>query len=162
MTSKIVSFVILLFLGIQLNAQDSFMDDFFNKYSEQEGFTSVSIAPKLFDMIKELDLNIEEKEGKIVKDLSNDITQIKILSTEQSDYNLYEEFHKNFKKNNYEVLMRINDKGESQIDFLVKEENNMIKELLLLVDGEDGAFTTIYLQGNISFNKVKQLLKESK
>jgi len=162
MLNKIVIFISVLFVGAQLNAQSQFMDNFFNKYAEQEGFTSVSISPKLFDMIKDLDIEIEEKEGQIVKELSNEITQVKILSTDNAGANLYEEFKKDFKQNNYELLMRVNDKGESQVDFMVREENNVIKELLLLVDGDDGSFTTIYLEGNISFQKIEKIIEETK
>ena len=53
-------FVALLgLLSLNINAQDDFIKTFFEKHSENENFTSIYVAPKLFSLFKDMDLNLE-------------------------------------------------------------------------------------------------------
>ena len=54
MKKSILSLLILLFTLI-LNGQNNPIDDMFNKYSEKDGFTVVSISSKMFSMFASQD-----------------------------------------------------------------------------------------------------------
>jgi predicted transcriptional regulator len=66
-------------LTILLQAQNSPVDDMFNKYSEKSGFTVVSISSKMFSMFTNKDA-----ENKNADDVINKLKSIKILSVEDS------------------------------------------------------------------------------
>lgn len=154
-------FVALLgLLSLNINAQDDFIKTFFEKHSENENFTSIYVAPKLFSLFKDMDLNLDDAEAEKVMTLAEDFNSLRILVAEDADENLHEEFNAKFSKANYEVLIRINDKGTSNIDFLIKETENMITDLLMLVSGTDSDFVMINFTGNISLDKLNQLMDD--
>lgn len=145
---------------LNLNAQDDFIKDFFEKHSENENFTSIYVAPKLFSLFKGMDLNLEDEEAEKVMKIAEDFNSLRILVAEQGYEGLHEEFNKEFSRANYEVLVRINDKSASTIDFLIKESNNAITDLLMLVSGEEHEFVMINFTGSISIDKLNRLMED--
>jgi len=60
-------------------AQNSPLDDFFDKYSGQEGYNSVYITKYLFQMFAKINT---DKEASDFKDATSKLTAIKILSVD--------------------------------------------------------------------------------
>lgn len=145
---------------LNLNAQDDFIKDFFEKHSENENFTSIYVAPKLFSLFKDMDLNLEDEEADKVMKIAEDFKSLRILVAEEGYEGLHEEFNKEFSRADYEVLMRVNDKSASTIDFLIKENNNNITDLLMLVSGEEHEFVMINFTGSISIDKLNKLMED--
>ena len=68
--NKLLSLVILLFIGISVSAQTDAIDRFFDQYQDDEDFTMVYVSPKMFGMIAKVagDEMNAELQG-LVKDL---------------------------------------------------------------------------------------------
>ena len=74
---------------------------------------------------------------------------------EEIDESGIKKFKKNIRKENYEELMIVKD-GDATIDFLIKEKNGKISDLLLVVD-EDNDFIILSLSGEIDLKTVAKL-----
>ncbi len=156
-------FLIVLFIaGFSSTTfgQDDFIQSFFEKYSDNDQFTSIYVAPKMFSIVKEMNLNMEDEDAEKIMQFTNEFSSLRILVAENPDPGLYDSFASQFSKADYEVLMKVNSKGESDMDFLIKEKNNAITDLLLLVGGEEEDFVLLSFKGNIDLDKVRELAKE--
>ena len=70
---------------------------------------------------------------------------------------MYQEFSADFQKADYELLMRVNNKGEDEVDFLIKESEGIVKELIMLIGGQSTDFVLLSFTGNIDLDKISQL-----
>ena len=153
-------FIIVLISIPILGWSQSPADALFDKYSGQDGFTSVYITQHMFGLFA--DIETEEDESgffELVKNLDN----IKILSVEHDstkatpDVNFYQEIMKDFPKDQYEELMVVKKKGQD-IKFFIRKEGKKIAELLMVVGGvEDNALISI--QGDIDLKTISKLSK---
>ena len=86
-----------------LSAQTNPIDEMFNKYSEKEGFTVVSISSKMFSMFAG-----QDDKSKETDDIVNRLKSIKILSVEDSllnkNLNFYSELSRKLNMSDYEEL----------------------------------------------------------
>ena len=78
------------------------------------------------------------------------------MIAEEDAESIAEKFSSKIDKSEYELLMQVNDQGESTIDFLIKETEDTISELLLMIISED-EFVFMSFLGNIDLNKVSNL-----
>jgi hypothetical protein len=137
-----------------LVAQNSAVDKLFNKYSGQEGVTTVSISPELFQMVNAM--GIEEIED---ADIPFDkIASVKVLTIEDedqwADVNFYTEISKDLDVDNFEEVMTVNDGGE-MVRIWMKVEKNEMSEFLLIVGGDDNVL--VYITGNFNMNDLEEL-----
>ena len=137
--------------------QQDLVNNFFEKYSESEYVTSIYISPRFFNMFNQVDLNLEEDETQAISNLVEDLTSLRILIAEENAKAMYDEFSVDFQKANYELLMRVNNKGEDEVDFLIKESDGIVKELIMLIGGSNTDFVLLSFTGDIDLNKVSQL-----
>jgi len=159
---------IALLLGVVSSAQAqttnlSAIDKYFKQYVEDERFTVVYISSKLLNMFGKLDIKnmeMDDAETKAIIELAKDLEGIRILVAEENAAGFYKEAKGKINTKEYEVLMTVRDKNESNVDFLVKDDGNkMINELLLLVGGED-EFVLMSFVGKIDLDKVSKLINE--
>jgi hypothetical protein len=140
---------LLLFIAFLLPAavlaQKNPVDKLFDKYANQEGFTTVNISGKLLSFASKIDTSKKDA----ARDMLSKLTGIRILSVENKELNskldFYEELNKEgfFKDNTYEVLMEVTEKNEV-VRFLAKNGGeNKFSELLLVVGGDDNALISI-------------------
>jgi hypothetical protein len=139
-----------------MQAQTNAVDEMFNKYSEKQGFTVVSISGKMFSMFANLD---EEK-----KDADNVISKLKsirILSVEDSllnkNLNFYSELSKKLDLSVYEELMLVKE-GPDITRFLIKQKGNVISELLVITGGPGGN-SLISIKGDLNLKNISDLSK---
>lgn len=151
--------VLSLMLPTFLLAQSP-ADALFDKYSEKEGFTSVYITQHMFGLFA--DVETEEDEDGFVELVKN-LNCIKIVSVDEESkemnkkVNFYEEIMKDFPKDTYEELMVVKKKDQD-VKFLIRKEGKNIKELLMVVGGqEDNALISI--QGDIDLKTISKLSK---
>ena len=137
--------------------QKDLVNSFFEKYSESEHVTSIFISPRFFNMFKQVDLDLEEKEAEAIGNLVEDLTSLRILIAEENAKSMYQEFSSDFQKADYELLMRVNNKGEDEVDFLIKESEGIVKELIMLIGGQSTDFVLLSFTGNIDLDKISQL-----
>ncbi len=118
----------------------------FSKYGSEDGVTTITVPGWLIGIAAKFgDFDKEEKE------LLYSIDKVKVLSIENDDLNgrinLTQEFqdkiniHKDF-----EELLTVNSQDDNVVIF-GKIENDVIKEMVLLVGGDDNAL--VYLKGEI-------------
>lgn len=135
-------------------------DELFDKYSEKDGFTSVYITQHMFGLFA--DVETEEDEDGFVELVKN-LNCIKIVSVDEEskelnqEVNFHQEIMKDFPKDTYEELMVVKKKDQD-VKFLIRKEGKNIKELLMIVGGqEDNALISI--QGDIDLKTISKLSK---
>lgn len=147
----IVSFSIF---SITALGQNNAVDQMFEKYAEEEGFTLVSISSKMFSMLAELDTRNENSDN-IIHNLSS----IKILTVSDSlrnrNLNFYSELLKKLDSKAYEELMIVKE-GRDITRFLVKYNGDRIAELLV-VTGGPGGNSLISIKGSLSLKNISDL-----
>jgi hypothetical protein len=153
---KIVLFFAPLCLNLIMQAQSNPVDDMFNKYSEKQGFTVVSISSKMFSMFANRDV-----ENKDADDIISKLKSIKILSVEDSllnkNLNFYTELSKKLDLSVYEELMVVKE-GPDITKFLIRQNGNTISELLVITGGPGGN-SLISIKGELNLKNISELSK---
>jgi len=143
-------------LTLILNAQMGPIEDMFNKYSEREGFTVVSISGKMFSMFAG-----QETKDKEAGEIINRLKSIKILSVEDSllnkNLNFYSELSKKLDMSDYEELMVVKE-GPDVTKFLIRQKGDVISELLI-VTGGPGGNSLISIKGDLNLKSISDLSK---
>jgi hypothetical protein len=151
---RIVLLVMAVAFPAFLVAQNSAVDKLFNKYSGQEGVTTVSISPELFQMVNAM--GIEEIEDADIQ--FDKIASVKVLTIEDedqwADVNFYTESSKDLDVDNFEEVMTVNDGGE-MVRIWMKVEKNEMSEFLLIVGGDDNVL--VYITGNFNMDDLEEL-----
>jgi hypothetical protein len=146
-----------LCLTLFLQAQNSPVDDMFNKYSEKPGFTVVSISSKMFSLFANKDT-----ENKNADDVINKLKSIKILSVEDSllnkNLNFYSELSRKLNMSDYEELMNVKE-GPDITKFLIRQKGDIISELLVITGGPGGN-SLISIKGELNLKSISQLSKD--
>jgi hypothetical protein len=153
---KIFLSLTALCLILVVQAQSNAVDEMFNKYSEKQGFTVVSISSKMFSMFANKD-----PENKDADDIINKLKSIKILSVEDSlmnkNLNFYNELSKKLDLSVYEELMVVKT-GPDITKFLIKQSGNTISELLV-VKGGPGGNSLISIKGELNLKNISDMSK---
>jgi hypothetical protein len=112
---------------------------------------------QLFDRL-DVDLELEDDEEAAIKDMVSDLRGLRILTSDVDVDALYKEAIKKIDTKEYELLMTVRNKRESNVQLLIKDDNggDTISELLMLVGGQDN-FVLMSFVGNISLDKVSRL-----
>lgn len=149
--------------GLAQGTTASAIDKYFSSYVEDKRFDVVYISPKLFQMIGKIDSKIldmeDDAEAKAVLEMAKDLQGLRILTTDETPEVFYKEAKAKINTKEYEVLLTVRDKDGDNVEFLIKESNNVIQELLLLSGGKD-EFVLLSFMGNLDLNKITRLAKE--
>lgn len=152
-------FLSVAFVGLALlmQAQTNPIDAMFDKYSEKEGFTVVSISGRMLSMFA----NSEEAD-KEAGNVINRLKSIKILSVEDSTLNLnlnfYTELNKKLDLSVYEELMLVKE-GPDITRFLIRQTGSIITELLVITGGPGGN-SLISIKGDLDMKNISNLSKD--
>lgn len=161
MKTKKLSLLIvsLMIFPLLMNAQSP-ADEMFDKYSGQDGFTSVYITQHMFSLFADIETD-EDEDGFI--ELVKGLKCIKIVSVDDespemnSQVNFYDEMMQDFPKGKYEELMVVKKKDQD-VKFYILKEGDKISELLMIVGGiKDNAMISI--QGDINLKTISKLSK---
>lgn len=115
----------------------------------------VYISPKMFEMISKIE--IEEVDPEI-RSIISDLHGLRILQSDHADApKFYKEAASKIAINGYETLLTARD-GKEDVNILVKDEGDIVNELLILVGGSD-EFVLMSFVGNIDLKKVGKLSK---
>ncbi len=155
---KIVIFSLFVIISATLMSQSA-VDKIFDKYSGQDGFTTVYITKYMFDLFRDIDTEGESDE---VAEAISRLNSIKIIATDDDPgtkpkINLYDVVMKELPVKDYKEVMVIKEKDEN-VKFLIKEKNNKVEELLLLV-GSPGESALIIIQGDIDMKNISKITK---
>jgi Domain of unknown function (DUF4252) len=156
---RILISVAILFMVLSAYSQSNAIDELFDKYSDKEGFTTVSISSKMFSMFGSKDL--KDSQNQDLNNLMNKLKSIRILSVEDSalnkTINFYSELSKKLDFSVYEELMVVKE-GNNTTKFLVKENGSNISELLVITGGTGGN-TLISIRGDLDLKSISGLSK---
>lgn len=154
---KKLIFVSAILLGaMSVNAQKS-VDRLFQKYSDREGFTCISISGNLLNIAARL----ENEDGKD-RDIEARITEVRILTAKDDNderINFHDEVLKGLDLSDYEEMMSVKE-SDQDMKMLVRTEGRKVKELLLLTGGEDNAL--IQVKGDMTLSDARKLCENAK
>ncbi len=155
---KLFLFVASLFLSLIIYAQSNAVDEMFNKYSEKDGFTVVSISSKMFSLFSDQETGNEETEN-----VTSRLKSIRILSVDDSlmnrDLNFYTELGKRLDLSVYEELMVIKE-GKDVTKFLIRQKGSIISELLVIAGGPGGN-SLISIKGDLNLKDISDISKST-
>ncbi len=148
----------LLFTSLSMQAQNDAINKYFNKYLEDERFTVIYISPKMFQLFDQMDLNLKDEEVDALMEAVSDLQSLYILTADFNTKELLEEAEKTLNTKEYEVLMTVRNKDKESVNIYVKDspDEQIIKELLLLIGGGD-EFVLMSFIGNIHLDKISHL-----
>jgi len=151
------STIIVLLLAFSVHAQNDAISKYFDQYLDDDNFTVVYVSGKMFDMIAKVDIDeLQDEEAQIIMDVAKDIKGLRVLVTDIDPKQYYKQARKLVNTNDgYEVLLTVRDKGDN-VNFWIKEKDNVIEELFLLVGSED-EFVMVSFLGRLDLNKIAQL-----
>ena len=137
----------------------------FNRFENKAGVSSVVINKNMFKLMTKLDLDSNDKEVQEYVDLIQNLEDIKIFKTSNSE--MSEELNRDAnayaKKNKLEELMRIQDDGK-KIAFLFKpgKTDEQISQLFMHINGMDDTDETvlIIINGLIDLKQVSKLAND--
>ena len=179
--TALTTLALALVAAAPLRAQDDAISTYFSQYVDDEDFTVVYISGKMFDLFETVvdnldtdDLSADQVDA--LRDVVQDMRGLRIVTTDSGGVPLYREAKQRLVgAKPYEVLMTVREKGNTFVDFYVRERDGVVDELLLLVgedgdgmindvaDGEDlgpigqGSFTLLSFVGRIDLEKVGEL-----
>ena len=150
MKKIIFALLTVVFLAPFALAQESVTQKLYDKYSGKDGFTTVHITKELFGMIAQMNFEGEEgEEMNKMKDAMAGLEFIKIVMFENgnADNKEFAAFKKElsaFDLDGFKELMVVDDKDE-KVRFVARQEGDMIKEFLVLIQSADEAgFISIF------------------
>jgi hypothetical protein len=148
---------LFLLAALSTYAQNDAISKFFNQYAEDERFTVVYISPKMFQMVAKIETN--DPDWNKFRDVVKDLGGLRVLTADSigDGVAMYEEAMNRVPKKEYEELLTVRD-GQEHVRFMIKESNNIISELLLLV-GAPTEFTMLSFTGKIDLDKISSLAK---
>ena len=150
-----ILFIASLFLFLSCSTNRT-INKAFNKYGDQPGVTTISLPGWVIKLGAKLaDMSPEERQ------LIKSIDKIKVLTIEDPELNnqvnLHDEFyHKITGNKNYHNLVMVNDKKEKVSVLGNIDDDETIRELIVLVGGEEN--TIVYLKGDLKLENVNGII----
>ena len=149
---KIALFIPVLLLPLLLTAQNTPIDKLFKKYYGKKGFTTVMVTEDMFEVIA----NMEEEKGEFEGTLGK-VKRVRVIAQEDEadveGVNFMDEL-KGVEFDDYKELVVIKE-ADQEVLILAKEEDGKLRELLVLVGGEDNVLVSV--EGNFTMNDLEVL-----
>lgn len=156
-----VAMILMLPLFVQGQSED--VAKIFDKFSDVDGFTSVDISKGLFELFSEIEADDPDFDD--FKKAIEGLESLKLLAYSmeegQGDINVRNDFVDEIRNTisfkDYQELMVVKDK-DTKINFYAKSDKQIIKEMIMVVDGSDEA-VLLSLYGNLDLNYMAKLGK---
>ena len=150
---KTLIYLFALCMSITAFAQNSSIENLFEKYSGQDGFTTVNVSTQLFDLLAKM-----EPEDEDLQKLASQIKSVRVLASEdhkgENQINFFDELEGQVNFAEYNELLTVKEKDQD-VKMLVKEADGIINEFLLIVGGTDNAL--VHITGNIDLKTLGEL-----
>jgi glutamyl/glutaminyl-tRNA synthetase len=147
----------------------------FEQYADNDEVTLVSISPKMFKMLGQMSLSLDDPEAQEYLEMVTSINNFKVLvsSNQQISGDMLKWVNQQVLKQNLDELMSVKDK-EADVTFYVKEgkKEDYVEQLLMYVNervnsssdtsnfninGRQINAVLMLLEGNIDLNKISKL-----
>jgi len=156
---KIILFLIVVLAGTSVFAQSNAVSKHFSQFQRDTSFTKVSISSRMFSLFSDIDPE-DEDEAELLEAMTK-LKGIKGLINEKSENSTelyYDALATVEADGSYEELMTVED-AEENIQFSIREEGDIIKELLMIVGGNRN-FVVMSLYGEIDLNSIAKLTRK--
>ena len=155
MKKLIITFLVFA-TGFSANAQDDAISKFFNKYLDDDKFTSIYVSGRMFEMFSE----VAEDQEQEMQNMAKELKGLRILSSDKiNGKKMYNEAITSLSDKGYEELMKISEGSQEELKFMVKETDGRIDELLMLI-GKEQNFFFMSIVGNINLRKLSKLASQ--
>ncbi len=176
--NKMKNYIIITVMAILMMPLTGMaQQDIFEKYSDNENVSYVSIKPKMFQMLAKIDIDTDDAEAKAYMDMVNSITSFKTMAT--GDKAIAKDIAKwvTTRSGSLEELMEVKDNG-MVIKFYIKQgkDDDHVSELLMFINGleavmkdseikingEDRTIETVVisLTGDLDLNHISKLTQK--
>lgn len=156
MKKLITMIAVIIIIPMMAQAQGKFTP-VIEKWQGKDGITTINITGDMFETLGEMEGKEipEGVEGMIILTCDNDDNTDGSVPSKI----IYEEIKAIIDKENYKVMMDIND-GDEHVHFLIRkdESKKKLSEFLMLVTEEDET-TFIWMGGELDFDDIKQIQK---
>lgn len=143
----------------QKNMPQDAISTYFSEYVDDEDFTVVYVSGKIFQLVKDakLDLDdLDEKEVEAVLKVVRDIQGIRILHTDVNAMARWKEAKKRIPTDRYELLFKVRTTDGDNIEAFIQDDKAVISELFLLIGAADN-FAMLSFVGDIDLTKISDL-----
>ena len=157
---NLVLMMVMSVLAVGVQAQNDAIAKYFSKYVDNGKFSHVVISGKMFSMINQIKIGADDENKEIIEALAK-IKGVKVLfSKEDVDgKTMYKKALELIDGEGYEELMSVRE-DEKDIKFMIKEKNNKIYELFMVI-GADRDFGLLSIIGDgIDLNALYKLSKK--
>jgi hypothetical protein len=149
---KIALFIPILLLPLFMAAQQTPIDKLFKKYSGKKGFTTVLVTQDMFKVISDM----EEEKGEIEGTLGK-VERVRVIAQEDEadieGVNFMDELE-GVEFDDYKELVVVKEANQ-EVLVLAKEEDGKIRELLVIVGGEDNVLVSV--EGKFTMDDLEAL-----
>jgi len=145
----------------------------FERYANNDEVTLVSISPKMFKMLGQMSLSLDDPEAQEYLDMVTSINNFKVLISSNPSISgeMLAWVNQQVSKQNLDELLSIKDQ-EADVTFYVKEgkSEDYVEQLLMYVNERVGSGSTnlningreikavlMLLEGDIDLNKISKL-----
>jgi hypothetical protein len=154
---RILHFIAAFLISFYTYGQSRSIRDFHEKYRDSGTYFSIRIDGGILKCLSNFETNDEDT--KELMEVVNKIEAIDIHAIGRDDPGLevddIQKLKKNIKRDKYEELMIV--KGDDgNVDFLIKEANGKVSDLLLIVDGKE-EFLVMNINGDIDLKHISAL-----
>ncbi len=147
----------ILFIAFSISSYSQrSVESLFEKYSDSEEFTCITISGSLVKLAKAL---CDDDEDDC---LPGDITTIRILAQNnerRETGNFYNMIERELDRRNYEEFMSVK-KSNQDLVMLVRTAGRSFREILVVAGGEDNVL--IQIKGNMTFREAQRFADEMK
>lgn len=151
---KVILVLFVLSVVQLLSGQDDPVSALFEKYAGKEGFTTVNITGDLLKIAAQC--APDDEDLKKVSKLSHIRVLVQEEATDELEgLNFYDEVIGKLDKSLYKELMVVVEKDE-QVNMLMREENGVVKEFLIVVGNEDEN-VLVSIMGDIKLDELDEL-----
>ena len=157
---KLVLTMVMAVFALGAKAQDDAISKYFSKYSSDESFMHINFSGKMFQMISKLEMETAE-EQKMMEESLGKIKRVQVLGKEKDadGRKMYAEAIKLVEGKGFEELMSVRD-DDKDIKFLIKESNNKINELFMVMGGNNEFGMLSIVGDGIDLNALYKLSKK--
>ncbi len=152
---RMVLTIAVITFAASLAAQRLSADEFFNKYNDREGYTTVVINGSLLGFLGHCES--DDSDNPLSK-----ITSIRLVIREKDSFpvtgGFLPEIRNIIRRGRYEELMSVRNR-DTDLRFMVRSERDIVKEMLLVIDGDDEA--VIRIEGNLTRDEASRLFESN-
>jgi hypothetical protein len=144
---KFAFLIVALIVVLASCSYEPGVSEAYNKYRFKDGVVTVSVPGWVIHLAAGF-ADLEESE----RELLESIDRVKVIAVDDAELNqrinLHEEFYQRIHdKKGYEELLVVRDGDESVTIFGIMDDESVIREMLILVGGDDNAL--VYIKGEI-------------